>query len=123
MEEAKPKRVLLVDDDLDVLRNLRRMLERSGFDAKVALTADQALGFMDSEVFDAVVVDFNMQGPNGAWLLREVRKRHPRTARLLLSGSTYTELVGHLEPGLVDAFLGKPLGMEELKAGIDGAVG
>jgi DNA-binding NtrC family response regulator len=106
------RRVLVVDDDPDVLRTLVRSLR--GADVKVALGAEAALELVQREPVDAVIVDFNMRGPNGAWLLRRIRELDAGIYRILLSGSTYADLAGHLEPGLVDQFLGKPLEPDEL---------
>ena len=106
------KEVLVVDDDPDVLRSFMRLLEEYA-DVKVALGAEAALKVLEQKAFDAVVVDFNMTGPNGAWLLRQVRDRYPNIERILLSGSSYSELSHFLDPGLVDRFLEKPLEVEE----------
>jgi DNA-binding NtrC family response regulator len=107
------KEVLVIDDDPDVLRSFMRLLQDYA-DVKVALGAEAALQVLDSKPFDVVVVDFNMAGPNGAWLLRKVRDLYPNTERVLLSGSSYSELSPYLDPGLVDRFLDKPVEVEEL---------
>ncbi len=107
------KEVLVVDDDLDVLRSFMRLLEDYA-DVKVALGAEAAVEALAANSFDIVVVDFSMNGPNGAWLLRQVRDHYPDIERILLSGSAYSELTHHLDPGLVDRFLEKPLEVEEL---------
>lgn len=113
--ESSGKKVLVVDDDPDVLRTVMRMLDRHA-EVRVALDAAQAMQVLGRGGIDAVVVDFNMHGPNGAWLLRQVREQYPEVSRILLSGSTYAELSPHLEPGLVDVFIAKPLEFEELLA-------
>jgi DNA-binding NtrC family response regulator len=115
--ESSAKRVLVVDDDPDVLRTVMRMLDRH-VEVKIALGADQALQVLGGGTIDAVVVDFNMHGPNGGWLLRQVRDRYPAVSRVLLSGSSYADLSPHLEPGLVDVFLAKPFEFEELLASV-----
>ena len=71
--------------------------------------------------FDAIVVDFNMVGPNGAWLLRQVRDRYPHIERILLSGSSYSDLSPYLDPGLVDRFIEKPLEVDELIEAVSGS--
>ena len=100
--------VLVVDDDPSVLRTLTRMLG-SQAEVRFALGAEDALLLLLKENFDSVLVDFNMMGPNGAWLLRKVRTLYPRVHRILLSGMSYGDLAAHLDPGLVDRFLEKPL--------------
>jgi DNA-binding NtrC family response regulator len=113
------KRVLVVDDDLDVLRSMKRLLEDYAA-VVVALGAEAALEHMtkvqkeDGTLYDIVIVDFNMVGPNGAWLLRHVRDRYPECERILLSGSSYFDLANFLDPGLVDRFMEKPVDFDEL---------
>lgn len=113
------KRVLVVDDDLDVLRSIRRLLEEY-CDVKVALGAEAALEHItktqaeEGAIYDVVIVDFNMVGPNGAWLLRQIRDKYPTTERILVSGSSYFDLANFLDPGLVNRFLEKPVDFDEL---------
>ena len=107
------KEVLVVDDDPDVLRSFMRLLEEYA-DVKIALGAETALKVLESKHFDTVVVDFNMRGPNGGWLLRQIRDKYPHIERVLLSGTSYSDLSRFLDPGLVDRFLEKPLEGEEL---------
>lgn len=113
------KRVLVIDDDLDVLRSIRRLLEEY-CDVKVALGAEAGLEHMaktqkeEGVLYDVVIVDFNMVGPNGAWLLRHVRDKYPTCERILVSGSSYFDLANFLDPGLVDRFLEKPVDFDEL---------
>lgn len=113
VDTAVHKQVLVVDDDLDVLRSFMRLLEEYA-KVQVALGAEAGLEALEAGGFDMVIVDFNMVGPNGAWLLRQVRERYPDIERVLISGSSYAELAGHLEPGLVDRFFEKPLEIEDL---------
>jgi DNA-binding NtrC family response regulator len=112
-EAVVRKRVLLVDDDPDVLRALRRGLLAYA-DVEVALGAEPAMSLLEREKFDVAIVDFNMNGPNGAWLLRRIRDRDQSIVRILLSGSAYSELAVHLEPGLVHSFVEKPFVTDEL---------
>ena len=110
---TRRKSVLVVDDDLDVLRLFMSMLQEH-VDVKVALGAEAALSCFSKSTFDSVIVDFNMQGPNGAWLLRQIRTLYPDVQRILLSGSSYVDLARHLDPGLVDEFIQKPLEADDL---------
>lgn len=118
MDEQGRKRVIVVDDDIDVLKAMMRLLEDHA-SVKVALGAEAALEHMvksreDGVLFDAVIVDFTMKGPNGAWLLRQVRDKFPDTERILVSGHSYMDLANFLDPGLVQRFLEKPLDFDEL---------
>jgi DNA-binding NtrC family response regulator len=119
LAEAARKRVLVVDDDIDVLKGLMRVIQEYA-DVKVALGAEAALEHMtkvereEGATYDLVIVDFNMVGQNGAWLLERVRVRYPDAERILVSGSSQFDLNTFLSPGLVDRFLEKPVDIEEL---------
>jgi DNA-binding NtrC family response regulator len=119
LDHAGRKRVLVVDDDIDVLKGLMRIIQDYA-QVKVALGAEAALEHMtkleqeDGSKYDLVIVDFNMIGHNGAWLLERVRERYPDCERILVSGSSQFDLNTFLSPGLVDRFLEKPVDFDEL---------
>ena len=125
MDEQGRKRVIVVDDDIDVLKAMMRLLEDHA-SVKVALGAEAALEHMqkaeaeDEIYYDAVIVDFTMKGPNGAWLLRHVRDKYPDCERILVSGHSYMDLANFLDPGLVQRFLEKPLDFDELIEAVAG---
>ncbi|MFV8750521.1 response regulator [Nannocystaceae bacterium ST9] len=124
MDKDGRKRVLVCDDDLDVLRSIKRLLEEYA-QVMVALGAEAALDHMlkaqaEGTLYDVVIVDFNMVGPNGAWLLRHVRDKFPTCERILVSGSSYFDLANFLDPGLVDRFLEKPVDFDELIEAVSG---
>jgi HD-like signal output (HDOD) protein/ActR/RegA family two-component response regulator len=83
------RRVLFVDDEPNLLSGLRRMLrfKRDEWDMTFAEGGEQALALMtETGAFDVVVSDMRMPGMDGGQLLAEVRRRYPRTARIILSG-------------------------------------
>ncbi|PRQ02425.1 Hydrogenase transcriptional regulatory protein hupR1 [Enhygromyxa salina] len=118
MDEQGRKRVLVVDDDIEVLSATKRLIEDEAT-VQVALGAEAALEHMnkladDGKLYDMVIVDFTMKGPNGAWLLRHVRDKYPDCERVLISGHSYMDLTNFLDPGLVQRFLEKPFEFDEL---------
>lgn len=117
--EPTRKRVLIVDDDVDVIKGLLRVLEDHA-DVTVAIGAEPALEHMQKldihqgTTYDMVIVDFNMVGANGAWLLERVQARYPACERILVSGSPLSAISSHLADGLVDRFFDKPLDIDAL---------
>ena len=101
--------VLFVDDDMSVLGDLRDMLSMAGAEWNIVLatSGEEALRFMEEQIFDVVVSDLRMPGMDGSELLAIVRDTHPTTMRILMSGnadSAYTQqLVPHAHQ-----FLHKP---------------
>ncbi len=75
----KPK-ILIVDDEPDVLLTLRMILEAEGFDAALAADGETALRRIDDEQPDVVLLDIMMPVLDGWFVLAELagRHRHPR---------------------------------------------
>jgi len=111
------KRILFVDDEPMVLTGLQRSLRsmRSEWEMVFAAGGDQALAEIDRKSFDIIVTDMRMPGIDGAQLLEEVKKRSPRTLRMVLSGQSDPETVlRSVNP--THQFLSKPCEGEELKS-------
>lgn len=58
-------RVLVVDDEPQILQALRRLLESAGYQASVAATIDEARQAMDASRFDVAIVDVGMPSVSG----------------------------------------------------------
>ncbi len=88
MSTTGQQRILLVDDDGDVLAGLRRALrrQRERLVVETAGSAEAALEAMAREPADVVVSDMRMPGTDGVALLEQVQERWPATVRILLSG-------------------------------------
>lgn len=80
-------RLLLVDDEHAVLRNLSRLLQHHGYDCTTAESAVDARQLLaDDGPFELVLSDVNMPGVSGIDLLEQVSKDHPETATLMVTG-------------------------------------
>ena len=116
MERKEMRSILFVDDEVNVLQGLRRMLRsmRREWDISFAPGGGDALDMMFDKTFDAVVSDIRMPGMSGFEFLTEVKKRYPMTARLVLSGTA--DKKDMLEAvGLIHQYLPKPCDAEILK--------
>jgi len=84
-----PTRVLLIDDDEQVLRTLARMLERFGFAVTPVKGAVEATAVLASnpESFDVVLVDMTMPRMSGLDFATVVTKVRPGLAVVLMSGN------------------------------------
>jgi HD-like signal output (HDOD) protein len=82
------RNILFVDDD-PIMRELFSTVllnESNRWTVTTAESGEAALPLLDSTTFDIVVSDMRMDGMDGVALLREVKLRSPRTARIILSG-------------------------------------
>lgn len=70
-------RLLLVDDDPDILRINRAYLERREYGVDTAESAEAALRLLDGGGYDCLVLDVKMKGEDGFALCREIRRRSP----------------------------------------------
>jgi len=113
------KRILFVDDEPLVLQGLQRMLRhlRTEWEMAFVDSGPKALALMEQTPFDVIVSDMRMPGMNGAELLNEVMKRHPKTVRFILSGHADKELILKCV-GTTHQYLSKPCEPEALKAAI-----
>jgi DNA-binding NtrC family response regulator len=117
LEEHHADRVLVVDDEREVAKSLRRVLARRGFVVEIACGGREALERLESFEPDAVISDFRMPGMNGAELLAEVRRRTPRAVRLILTGYADVEsVVAPVDVADIRGFLKKPWDADELVA-------
>ncbi len=91
-------RVLLIDDEPDILEVLSMMLNRDGFEVSVAASGEEALGILVSNVFDIVVCDYMMPKMDGITMLKQVRANKDYTPYIFFSGnaddSHGTKMVG-----------------------------
>lgn len=111
------KRIIFVDDEVNILQGLKRMLRpmRREWDMHFANSAEAALAAMDEEPFDIVVTDMRMPKHDGAYLLANVKSRYPDTARIILSGHAEQEMAVR-SVGAAHQFLAKPCDAETLRA-------
>lgn len=115
--------VLFVDDEALILEGLQRTMRpmRHEWDMTFLDTANAALEFMTQTPVDVIVSDMRMPAMNGAQLLGEVMKRHPKTIRLILSGHADQDLILQCV-GSTHQFLSKPCDPEQLRATVQRAM-
>lgn len=109
------KKILFVDDEINVLDGLRRMLRsmRHEWDMQFASSARDALALLRESPFDLIVSDMRMPEMNGVQLLSQVKECCPRTIRIILSGHADSDLTLRAV-GVAHQFLSKPCDAETL---------
>jgi diguanylate cyclase (GGDEF)-like protein len=116
------RRLLLVDDEQNILSALKRLLRRDGYLIYTASSGLEALALLDGTEVDVIVSDQRMPGMLGADFLRAARAKYPDTVRIMLSG--YTELqsvTDAVNEGAIYKFLTKPWDDELLRGHISEA--
>src|SRR5690606_31076590 len=111
-----PYRLLLVDDEPNILASLRRVFQRENYELLFARSGDEALAIMENKPVELIMTDFMMPGMNGSELLREVRERWPQTIRIMLTGHANTDAVmGSIKDGAVYRFILKPWNDDDIR--------
>lgn len=109
-----PKRILVVDDDVDILMGLQLILEER-FVVEVASHPLHALQILAEEQFDAVIIDLMMPGMDGTKLIEQIRRRRLTSAPIILM-SAYPDARETAQlSGAADAIC-KPFEVERLEA-------
>ncbi len=117
------ERILLVDDDANVLNGYRRSLSRE-FLMETAEGGQQALALASEKGPYAVVIsDMRMPGMDGIQLLSRIRASSPDTIRVMLTGNADTETaINAINEGSIFRFLNKPCSKEVMAKTITAAL-
>ncbi len=90
VSQTEPKRrggrLLLVDDEENILRSIRRVLRREEWEIEIALDGEAGLAAFRSFKPEVVISDFRMPGMNGVEFLSRVKQESSRAQRIMLTG-------------------------------------
>jgi len=91
------KRILLVDDDINIRLLLRLTLEEEGYEAVEARDGEEALARFKESAFDLVIADMVMPHKDGITMLLEIRNMNPKVPFIAISGGAYLGSDHYLE--------------------------
>ena len=114
------KRLLFVDDEEGIRMTLPAILERRGFDVRVAASVVEALEEIETRTFDVLLSDLNIgEDGDGFTVIRAMRKAHPNCVTVLLTGYPAFESVLQAIHDEVDDYFVKPADLNSLTGSID----
>ena len=118
------KSILFVDDEASLLElyPLAFEGEKERWNIQIAPGGIQALSIMERGTVDVLVSDMRMPGMDGARLLQEVVRLHPRTSRLIISGFADAEQIAQCL-GATHQFMAKPCNLSTLRGTIERVCG
>jgi DNA-binding response OmpR family regulator len=118
------KRILLVDDDAEIVESLRLALESNGYTVLVARDGNQGLALSERENPDLVILDMMMPKRSGFLVLEKMRRTRETPLRVIMitanEGSrhkAYAEMLG------VDDYIRKPFPMDRLIDSVQRLIG
>jgi two-component system nitrogen regulation response regulator NtrX len=105
--------ILIVDDEQGVQTSLRGILEDVGFEAQGVPSGEDCLSLMTRREFAVVLLDIWLPGMDGMLVLEQIRRAHPLTTVVMISGHASIETaVRATKLGAFD-FIEKPLSLEK----------
>ena len=117
--ESKP-RVLIVDDDPDIIESIRFALKSKAVEIMIARDGNQGLAMAEKEEPDLVILDMMMPKRSGFLVLEQLRKTSTRPMRFIMITANegnrhqqYAETLG------VDDYIRKPFPMERLLGSVE----
>jgi DNA-binding response OmpR family regulator len=111
----KKTRILIVDDELSILKYLRANLEAEGYEVLMAMDGNQALQTLEAELPDLVVLDIMMPGMDGFEVCRRLREWSQLPIIMLSARGDESDKVQCLDLG-ADDYVTKPFGKGEFIA-------
>ncbi|WP_196602056.1 response regulator [Pectinatus frisingensis] len=101
--------VLFVDDEVSVLRAIKRAVMDEKFVSFFANSGEEALTVLGKNKIDVIVTDMRMPGMDGLKLLKIVKEKYPKTVRVVLSGYTQlSQMLVTINQGEIFKFITKP---------------
>src|SRR5450755_3677348 len=108
------KKILIIDDDLDMCSLLSRFLNKKGYEAEVALNGVKGLARFNEEHFDIVLCDFRLGDRDGKEVLLKIKEAKPETIVIIITGySDIKTAVDVIKMGAFD-YITKPLIPDEV---------
>lgn len=109
-EKAMKDKLLVVDDEPNVVEGLQRALHDEPYEILAAAGAEPALQILRENVIAVVIFDQQMPGVTGVEFLKQVRELFPTTTRMMMTGNATLEMVvDALNEGAVERFFLKPV--------------
>jgi len=107
-------RILIVDDDVEILETISDILEAKGYIVVTARSGSKAIEQIEQTPFDIALIDIIMPGMNGIQLYREIKRINPETKVIMMTGYSVEDLVLKVIAEGAWKVLYKPLNLTEL---------
>lgn len=122
MKTEKAK-ILLVDDEKNVLKSLKRMLRLEPYEIQITTNPQEAIELTKTERFDVIIGDYRMPGMNGAEMFFQINKKAPDTIKIILSGYADIDIITDaLNQEYINKYILKPWNEENLKLELEKSI-
>ncbi len=114
-EKRLTKNILVVEDEVSVNNNIRKILSKNNYQIDQAMTKDQAIEKIHKQIYSLVLLDLRMPGVTGLELLENICKIQPSAKVIIITG--YASIGTAIESAKMGAvnYLSKPFTPDELR--------
>ena len=114
-KETMPAEILVIDDEVAVNNNIRKILSKKGFNVDQAVTKSEAFEKIEENAYALVLLDLKIPEVNGLELLKAIRDQRPDTMVIIITGYASIETaVESSRLGAVD-YIPKPFTPDEIR--------
>ena len=114
--------ILVVDDEVEIREGLEALLTSESFQVTLAETGEAGLRQLEDHPFDLMLLDVSLPDRNGLELLREIRRRDPQLAIILITAYGSIDMARAAFKGGAQDFITKPWSNDELIAQVSLAI-
>lgn len=111
------KRILIIDDDLNMRETLRDILSGGKYEITITSDGREGISLHKQQAFDLIITDIIMPDMDGIEVIIELKKNHPETKIIAISGGGYYFADDYLETARAlgaDKVIEKPFENKEL---------
>jgi len=111
---ADMKKILIIDDEVNIALLLSKFLTRNGFDVSTASSGTSGLDLLKNGEFNLVLCDFRLEDTDGREMLRQIKTHYPKTGVIIITGYSDIKMAVELiKMGAYD-YITKPLYPDEI---------
>lgn len=116
------RRILIVDDEVNIGLLLSKFLTRNGFEVNTATTGNTAMDWLAKEAFDLVLCDYRLDDTDGREILIKIKESYPKTGVIIITGYSDIKLAVELIKLGAHDYITKPLYPDEILTTINKAI-
>ncbi len=109
------KKLLVVDDEMEICEFLKLFFEERGFLVDTALTGQDAVALVESKHPHVILLDINMPGMDGMMTLKLVKQKYPQVKVIMVTALETREKIEEAMRAGADNYITKPLSLEYLE--------
>jgi DNA-binding NtrC family response regulator len=107
-------KILIVDDDLIVVKSCCRILESEGMEIRTANTVEMGEKILAEDIFDLLLTDIKMPGRDGFEMIQCAKTLRPDMPVLMMTGYLTSDIIDQSRGFGVDNYIAKPFTPTEL---------